>query len=157
MLGGLARWLRVAGYDATWHPHINDWDLIRLAQREGRVLLSSDGGIFRVGIVRDGEVSSLFLPPGLSRQEQLAHVLNQLQLPIREPRCMSCGGALVEVPKEQVRERVPPRSFAWQEHYYECTRCGRLFWQGTHWHQIQAALQQVASTSNQPGESQGDV
>src|SRR5437016_516505 len=100
MLGGLARWLRAAGYDASWHPGIEDWDLVRLAQREGRVLLSSDTGIFKIGIVRDGDLPALWIPHGLSTQEQLAFVLRERKLPVREPRCMACGGRLVEVPKD---------------------------------------------------------
>ena len=72
MLGGLARWLRAAGYDASWHPGIDDNDLVRLSQAEQRVLLSSDSGIFRIGIVRDGDIASLFIPRGKSIREQLA-------------------------------------------------------------------------------------
>src|SRR5262245_57308077 len=114
MLGGLARWLRAAGYDASWKLGIDDWDLIRLARREERILLSCDTGIFRVGLVRDGDVPALQIPHGLSMREQLAFVLHELRLEPREPRCMKCGGALIEVPKEQVRERVPARSFTWR-------------------------------------------
>jgi uncharacterized protein with PIN domain len=143
MLGGLARWLRAAGYDATWKADIADWDLIRLALREGRMLLSSDTGIFRIGIVRDGEVPALLIPHGLTKQEQLAFVLRRLRLPVREPRCMACGGPLQQIDKEQVRERVPPRTFAWLQQYYECRRCGQLFWQGTHWQQIAQQLENV--------------
>src|SRR5438552_1862899 len=46
MLGGLARWLRAAGYDACWQSGIDDHDLIRLARDQGRTLLSSDTRIF---------------------------------------------------------------------------------------------------------------
>src|SRR5262249_61457977 len=74
MLGALARWLRAAGYDAWWSNAIDDWDLVRLAQREGRILLSADTGIFRIGIVRDGDVPALQVPNGLTVQEQLAFV-----------------------------------------------------------------------------------
>jgi uncharacterized protein with PIN domain len=42
MLGGLARWLRAAGYDASWDDGIDDGELIRLARAEGRTALSSD-------------------------------------------------------------------------------------------------------------------
>jgi uncharacterized protein with PIN domain len=146
MLGALARWLRAAGYDASWRADIDDWELIRQAQREGRVLLTSDTGIFRIGIVRDGEVPALWIPHGLNKQEQLAFVLDQLNLTPCEPRCMACGGSLVEVPKEQVRDRAPPRSYASVEQFYECSRCGQLFWQGTHWQRIAALLQQVKSS-----------
>src|SRR5262249_42032190 len=110
MLGGLARWLRAAGYDTTWQAGIDDWDLVRLAQREGRRLVSSDTGLFQIGIVRDGDVPALFIPHGLTRRKQLAFVLHHLRLVPREPRCMACGGALGQVPKEHVRDRAPPRS-----------------------------------------------
>ena len=42
MLGGLARWLRAAGYEACWQEGIDDHDLIRLSRDTGRVLLSAD-------------------------------------------------------------------------------------------------------------------
>jgi uncharacterized protein with PIN domain len=152
MLGGLARWLRAAGYDAVWQEGIDDWDLVRLARREGRTLLTSDTGILCLGIVRDGEVSVLFVPHGLTKQEQLAFVLGKLRLPLREPRCMACGGDLVEVAREEVRERVPPRSLAWAERFYQCRGCGRPFWQGTHWQQIAETLRQAAPAESGQGE-----
>jgi uncharacterized protein with PIN domain len=145
MLGGLARWLRAAGYDAFWKADVEDWELIRLALREQRTLLTSDTGIFRIGIVRDGEVPALFIPHRLGKQEQLAFVLRSLNLPLREPRCMACGGPLTEVSKAQIRGRVPPRTFAWVQQFYECQRCGQLFWQGTHWQHIARRLENACA------------
>src|SRR5262245_29848867 len=143
MLGGLARWLRAAGYDASWEEHIADPDLIRRAARERRFLLSSDTGIFRTGIVRDGDLPALMVPHGLTVQEQLAFVLGRLGLPLREPRCMGCGGELRELPKEQAEGRVPPRSFTFADRFWECAGCGRLFWHGTHWRRISERLCQA--------------
>lgn len=140
MLGGLARWLRAAGYAASWHPGIDDRLLIGLARDEGRVLLSSDSRIFLVGLVRDGVVASLFIPRDLDPPGQVRFVLDRLQLPVREPRCMACGGELVKVTKEEVRDRVPPRTFAWLDEYWRCSGCHRTFWKGTHWQRIEACL-----------------
>jgi uncharacterized protein with PIN domain len=56
---------------------------------------------------------------------------------------MGCGGALAVVPKDEVRDQVPPRSYAWAEHIYRCDRCGKLFWQGTHWKKIEDQLRRV--------------
>jgi uncharacterized protein with PIN domain len=148
MLGGLARWLRAAGYDACWRPDIGDWDLVRLALREGRLLLSSDSGIFKIGIVRDGEVPAFFVPRGLNVQQQLALIMNRFCLAIIEPRCMACGGVLVEMPKEAVRDKVPPRTFAWSNRFWQCDRCGRLYWQGTHWQRIVEKLQRALTASD---------
>jgi uncharacterized protein with PIN domain len=140
MLGGLARWLRAAGYVSSWRVDIKDGDLIRQSQNEGRIVLSSDTDIFLYTVIRDGIVPSLFIPRDQSPLEQLAHVLEKLTLPLREPRCMDCGGNLIEVPKEMVRERVPPRTFAWLDQFWECDSCGKVFWHGTHWQRIQERL-----------------
>ena len=152
MLGGLARWLRAAGYDASWKADVGDWEVIRLALREQRTLLTSDTGILRIGIVRDGDVPALFIPHGLKKEEQLTFVLRRLCLPLGEPRCMACGGELVPVPKEQIRDRVPPRTLTWLQQFYECGRCRKLFWQGTHWRRIAERLKN-ARTRPQKGDS----
>jgi uncharacterized protein with PIN domain len=145
MLGGLARWLRAAGYDASWHEGIADPDLVRLAHAEGRVVLSSDGDVFEFALVRDGVVPSLFVPRGLGVQGQLAHVLRQLGLPLREPRCMACGGGLAELAKGEAVGRVPPRSLACHDRFWQCVRCGRAFWHGTHWRGIAGRLREAAT------------
>src|SRR5262245_39191029 len=95
MLGGLARWLRAAGYDAFWRLGIDDHELIHVSQDEERTLLSSDTKIFLFRISRDNSLPALFVPLRLKPLEQLAHVLVKLNLPLRQPRCMVCGGNLV--------------------------------------------------------------
>src|SRR5262245_12483752 len=112
MLGGLARWLRAAGHDASWHDGIDDGAPGRLAQAGGWTVLSSDDDIFEFALVRDGVVPALFVPRGLDVQEQLRHVLRELGLPLLRPRCMACGGELAELTREQAADRVPPRSLA---------------------------------------------
>ncbi len=151
MLGGLARWLRAAGYDASWQAGIDDWDLVRQARREDRVLLTSDTGIVRLGILRDGEVASLFIPHGLKKHGQLAFVLEQLHLDLQEPRCMACGGPLMPVPREEVGEEIPARTREWIETFYRCGRCGKLFWTGTHWQRIERILRQAREGAEKHG------
>src|SRR4051794_38150657 len=89
MLGGLARWLRAAGHDASWHDGIDDGDLVRLCLAQGRTVLSSDVDIFGFALVRDGVVPSLFVPRGRPIHEQLAFVMRELKLPRLEPRGMA--------------------------------------------------------------------
>jgi uncharacterized protein with PIN domain len=145
MLGGLARWLRAAGYDASWHEGIPDPELVRLSHAEGRFVLSSDGDVFEFALVRDGILPALFVPRDLDVQGQLAHVLRELRLPLRQPRCMACGGELAELPKEEATGRVPPRSLAHHDRFWQCVRCGQAFWRGTHWGRITERLRQAAS------------
>jgi uncharacterized protein with PIN domain len=144
MLGGLARWLRAAGYDASWHPGIADPELVRLARDEGRIVLSSDGDVFEFALVRDGLVPALFVPRGLTVQAQLAHVLRELGLPLQDPRCMACGGELAELTRDEAAGRVPSRSLARHNCIWGCARCGKAFWHGTHWEKIAERLRQAA-------------
>lgn len=145
MLGGLARWLRAAGYDAGFDPHVDDGDLLRRAAAGRQIALSSDGGIFERTVVRTGAVRAMYVPRGLDKLDQLRFVLQAHHLPVREPRCMTCGGELAEVDKQAVREEAPPRTFACVERFWRCTSCGKLLWKGTHWARIDAALASAAA------------
>jgi len=50
-------------------------------------------------------------------------------------------GELVPVPKDSHRASIPPKTFAWLDTYFRCARCNKLFWQGTHWHRMDKAMQ----------------
>ena len=45
--------------------------------------------------------------------------------------------------KEQLKERIPPRTYHWLDEYFLCRQCGKLFWHGTHWERIRARLEQM--------------
>ncbi len=147
-LGGLARWLRAAGHEAEWHPDVSDDELVRRGLETGAIVLTTDSHILKRGVVRRGEVKALWVPPSLTKAEQLRYVLRELRLPVRDTRCMDCGGPLEQVDKEQVKDQIPPRTYRWLDDYYRCTKCGKLYWEGTHWERIQREL--VASTQGLP-------
>jgi uncharacterized protein with PIN domain len=138
-LGGLARWLRAAGYEAESAGGARD-ALVREGVRTGAVVLSTDVHLWDRRLVRDGTVKALWLPSGLDVVRQLGMVLRDLELAPLAPRCMACGGALEAVDKAAVAERIPPRTARWKDVYFVCTRCGRLFWEGTHWERIRERL-----------------
>ncbi len=143
MLGGLARWLRAAGYDAEFHYDIDDGRLVELAEESGRMLLSCDSDIFRRNVIRRGEIPALRVPRQLSRTEALRFVMDHLDLSLRQPRCMACGGELIEVPKHQVMAEAPPLAYKNCDKFWRCQRCGKLLWRGTHWRKIAYRLEQI--------------
>src|SRR5262245_492155 len=53
-LGGLARWLRAAGFEAFWFPDIEDTDLLRQAERLQGIVLTTDSLMMERGVLRDG-------------------------------------------------------------------------------------------------------
>jgi hypothetical protein len=98
-------------YGTSWHDGIADTELVRLARDKERTVLGSDGDVFAFALVRDAVVSALFVPRGLIVQAQLAHVLRGLELLLREPRCMACGGQLLVLTREEAAGRVPPAAW----------------------------------------------
>ena len=141
MLGGLARWLRAAGYEAQFTYGIDDRTLIQQAQKKDAIILSSDRKLFERNIIKDGSVKALFVPRDMTKHEQLAFVLKKLNLPVLPiSRCMACGGELIEIPKDQLRGLIPPKAYAAFDRFWRCGRCGKVFWQGTHWQKISKVL-----------------
>jgi uncharacterized protein with PIN domain len=142
-LGGLARWLRGAGYETFWEPSIDDFELLQQAQKLCATVLTTDSLLMERRVVRDHIIPALWLPPTLSIPEALAFVFHEFGLKIREPRCMSCGGELLRENKQALADRIPPKTYRWLDEYFVCTRCGKLFWRGTHWHRIEGELQKM--------------
>jgi len=153
MCGGLARWLRAIGYDATFHPHIEDDELIEDARREGRIVISSDGKLFERKTLTSGELPGLFLPRGMKRMEQIRYVVQALNLTVRPARCMKCNGRLIPASREGVADVVPARSLVWADSFFRCDACGRAFWHGTHWRKIAARREELARLTAQPDDA----
>ena len=149
-LGGLARWLRAAGYEAAWQPDIADDELLRQAKQAQATVLTTDAMLMERRLLRDRIIPVFWLPPTLGIPEQLALVFREFGLSLRGPRCMSCGGELRRGSKEALRERIPPRTYRWLDEYFVCSRCGKLFWHGTHWARIIKGLGAL-----KPGEREG--
>ena len=144
MLGGLSRWLRAMGYEAAFDDRIDDGDLVRRAAREGSIVLSSDAPLFERKLLKSGTVRGLFVPRHAPVGEQLVFVMRHFSLAVRDPRCMGCGGALLEAERDAVRAEAPPLAFRRCERFWRCDGCARLFWRGTHWTHIAETRDAVA-------------
>lgn len=142
-LGGLARWLRAAGFEASVG---STEDAIALARADG-IGLTTDVEPFE----RKERLALLWVPSSLPPPRQMGLVLRDLSLAPRTPRCMACGGALRPVAKASVAERIPPRTARWKDDYFVCERCDRLFWQGTHWERIAARIASERPAAEDPG------
>ena len=142
-LAGLARWLRAAGYEASWSSTAAA-DFLGSEPSRERVLLTSDGDVLERRVAQDEGRTVLWVPSALTPREQLPMVLRDLGLARREPRCMACGGELDPVAKQDVATRIPPRTALWLDDYTLCRACGHLYWRGTHWNRISKALAAIA-------------
>jgi uncharacterized protein with PIN domain len=144
-LAGLARWLRAAGYEAVVDEAIPGHRVPDEAHARGLVLLTTEAEALERRLVVKGDLPVVWVPSVLTMREQLRLVVRDLDLDLREARCMSCGGALVPTAKDEVRERIPPRTAKWLDEYFVCAGCDGLFWRGTHWERIARELEQAVT------------
>ena len=141
MLGRLALWLRVLGYDTWYDITVADPVLVDLATREDRVL-----------VTRDRHLLHELRPPHAHevRQdaplEQLRDLVRALDLaPPRElfTRCLLDNAALVELPQEEALPLLPEGVRGLPGPVRRCPDCGRLYWDGSHVRRMRAALERA--------------
>jgi len=145
-LGALARWLRACGQRALWRPGVDDSELVSYAAQTGAVLITSDSMLSERRVVRMGKVQLIWVPPDMPVLNQLTCVLVELDLRPQQARCMSCGGELVRVDKNSVKNRIPPKTWVWRDEYFICTSCHKLYWEGSHWEKITRKLEAIGVT-----------
>lgn len=144
-LGRLAKWLRILGYDAIYFDSDNVSTLIIKSLRENRIILTRNSKLTRhkgAGIIL---LSSDFLG------KQLKELTRQLKLkPEKEAmfsRCVICNELLKVLEKQKAEGKVPPYVFETQEDFVTCPKCGRIYWQGTHWGNVRHYLKNIESGS----------
>lgn len=130
MLGRLAKWLRIAGFDVLYSNRYTDEELIALSGSESRILLSRDTRL----LVRRGVRNFIYL-----ESEKVSDQIRQIflathttSLPNLLTRCLECNELLHDMPREEARDVVPPFVFKTQPGFKSCPRCRRIYWAGTH-------------------------
>ncbi|MEJ5258201.1 MAG: Mut7-C RNAse domain-containing protein [Fervidobacterium sp.] len=65
--------------------------------------------------------------------EQIEEVLSKIQSTARgNPRCSECNAELIECSKEDIVGKVPTYIFESFERFKHCPKCGKIFWEGSH-------------------------
>jgi uncharacterized protein with PIN domain len=139
MLGRLARWLRILGYDTAFDAEADDWALVRRARAEGRLLLTRD----RQLAARRG------IPTLLIESQELVTQMRQVVAAVGPSvegafsRCPVCNERLVSLSRREAQQRVPPHVHRTQREFRLCPVCERVYWRGTHWERMVDALGQL--------------
>ncbi|TCJ12802.1 twitching motility protein PilT [Parasulfuritortus cantonensis] len=138
-LGGLARLLRMAGFDTLYDNRYRDDEVVAIAGRDGRIVLSRDRELLKRRAVSHGCYVHATEP-----EAQLRELLGRLDL-ARSARpfslCLRCNAALRPVAKAEVLARLPERVRAGQERFSVCDACGRVYWEGSHWRAMRRRLE----------------
>jgi uncharacterized protein with PIN domain len=136
MLGRLARWLRILGYDTAYDPQADDHTLAGIARAEGRILLTRDTALAR----RRGVQAILIESQEVT--EQVRQVLAACHLDPSDTfsRCAVCNVPLEPIDRAVAQSLVPPYVYQTQDGFQRCPRCKRIYWRGTHWANMQAQV-----------------
>jgi uncharacterized protein with PIN domain len=144
MLGKLTRWLRLLGYDAKYSNKLDDAQLIALAKKERRILLTKDLGLYQRAITKG--IKAFYLD-GKTEAERLANLSKRykikLVIDMTKSRCTKCNAVVKSIPKEEVADKVEKNTFLHYEDFWECPKCGQIYWQGAHWTKIETTLNQA--------------
>ena len=144
MLGKLTRWLRMMGHDAKYAIEFDDSELIAIAKKENRVLLTRDLALYQHAIAKGVEA---YYVEGDMESERLAELSARFTIPIEidldQSRCPKCNTKLTQVSKAEIADKVEKNTLSHYDVFWRCPNCGAVYWQGAHWTKIRATLEEA--------------
>jgi uncharacterized protein with PIN domain len=140
-LGGLARMLRMLGFDTLYSNELRDEDIRAISVHESRVVLTRDRELLKCRDITHGCYVHALRP-----MDQWKEVVERLQLQ-RDARpftlCLHCNEPLRDVDKQTVLTSVPENVARYYDHFCTCPNCKRIFWEGSHWKRMRSWLDQL--------------
>jgi uncharacterized protein with PIN domain len=155
MLGRLAKWLRLLGFDVLYYPAIEDRKLIRIVREQERILLTRDTRLLKQKALKEYiyiKSNDIF--------GQLLEIKGELNFRDAElpGRCIICNGLLYNIPqKREIKESVPDFIYHSFDSFIKCRECGKVYWEGTHHKRIKDTIAEILSTPYPKGDMNNKV
>jgi uncharacterized protein len=137
-LGGLARFLRMLGFDTEHRNALDDDEIRRLAEDQGRVVLTRDRELLKSRVIRRGCYVRALKP-----EAQLQEVATRYGLaPMARPftLCLHCNLPLQAVDRASVVHRLPEKILSLHQAFTYCPECDRVYWPGSHYERMRERL-----------------
>jgi len=141
MLGTVARWLRILGYDAVYDREVSDWQILRRAELEKRIVVTRDRALHNRAIKLGLRSIFLWEDDMASRLAHISAVVGiRLAVDFEKTRCPEDNTPLVKVSRDAVKDSVPPSVYRLHSDFWKCPTCGKAYWVGSHWKMIERIL-----------------
>lgn len=130
-LGKIAKYLRIFGFDTLYFQSIDDDDIIDIAKKEERYLLTSDKILYQ----RMKHHNALYITHA-GFEKQLKEIFHHYKLFDKcDPmsRCIRCNGVLKKIEKQEVIEELKAKTKKYFDTFYRCEECGKIYWHGDHY------------------------
>ncbi|MBN1216551.1 MAG: DUF5615 family PIN-like protein [Candidatus Lokiarchaeota archaeon] len=153
MLGRLARFLRIFGYDTVYANDlekefdiysISDDKLIEYAKKTNRILITKDLPLYK----RFNE-QSFFLEGkdvyGYLRQLKSKFNIT-FKIDIGKAHCSRCNARLKKIlDKNLIKDQLKDDTFKYYNNFYQClnSNCKKIFWNGSHIKNIEKKLNEI--------------
>ena len=141
MLGRLAKWLRIIGYDTVYFREISDREFVNIALKESRFILTRD-----TLLVKRRSVKDYLLVEGDHFRDQLCFVVKRLQLNRNAEiltRCIRCNTRLEKIDRSDIKLMVPDYVFKTQHQFSMCQTCKKVYWGATHRDRMKQELKTI--------------
>lgn len=142
-LGKLCKFLRMLGFDTCYRNNLDDDEIVKISVEESRIILTRD-----IGILKNGQVTHGYWVRSQDSREQLREVIRRFDLRSQlRPfyRCMVCNGTIGFVEKSYVEQQLGANTRAFFNSFYQCSACGKIYWEGSHYENMKLFLDELIS------------
>jgi uncharacterized protein len=137
-LGGLARMLRMLGFDTLYDHALADPQVVTVSRAEHRVVLTRDRELLKCRDVMHGAYVHALKPEAQLREVDERYGLAPRAQPFTL--CLCCNVLLIPASAEQIAACVPRRIQGQYRTFIYCARCSRVYWEGSHWVRMRELL-----------------
>jgi uncharacterized protein with PIN domain len=135
------------GHNVKYSCKLDDAQLITIAKKERRVLLTRDLELYQQAIAKG--INAFYLE-GQTEAEKLAKLAQRfgikLDIDMATSRCPKCNTRVKPILKEKASGKVEKSTFSYYDEFWECPKCGQIYWQGAHWIKIRNTLEAAKET-----------
>jgi len=137
-MGGLARMLRMLGFDSAYDNGFADPEIVKLAAEERRVVLTRDRELLKCRDVLRGCYVHALKPEAQLREVARRYALAKHMQPFAL--CLHCNLPLAAAARDALEAQVPERIQQQYERFMHCPGCDRVYWEGSHWARMREVL-----------------
>jgi len=148
MLGRLAKWLRILGYDTIYLSSSKGRFPYLITRKEDRILLTRD-----THLIRRSNIGGFLYIHSDHWEEQLKEIILVLGLNLKPShklfsRCSICNSLTSKADKINVQPFVPSYVFNNNNDFVYCSYCKKYYWKGTHWDKMNKKIVELLTSSS---------
>ena len=143
MLKRTATWCRILGIESEYFTDKTDSELLEYAKSNNFVLVTRD--VQLASRCKKHEVKCIFIKSNVV-EEQIAQIISDSGVEVSFPertRCPVCNGELEVVSPESLKDEIPEDVYASKKKVWKCKNCGKAYWEGSHWKNIEKFYQRI--------------